>query len=139
VNAATGQQPGGNEKSKKSRVLHTLNGVLKGRVEVVDNLGEDIGRTLISVLVEQEKLQAPFSDREVLNRSLFGAVMRESLALRRFGGLANVHEALCRARCALGNSPGGQGREGKDTYTTCCSVTTLTLRCRSLGPAAGST
>lgn len=54
--------------------MHTLHRVLKCRMQVVDNLGKNVGGTLIAVLVDQEQLQAPFSDGEALDRSFFGAV-----------------------------------------------------------------
>lgn len=56
---------GGKEEGK-----HTLDGVRKGWVQVVDDLGEDIGRALSAVLVNQEDLQAPFSHREAFDGRL---------------------------------------------------------------------
>lgn len=87
----------------------TLNGILKRRVQVVDDLGEDVGRSLVAILVQDMQPQAPFSNGELIHGRLVGAGGRQySLPAR-----------------------GRQRREA--AYTMCWSVTTLTFRC---GPSA---
>lgn len=84
----------------------TLNGILKRRVQVVDDLGEDVGRSLVAILVQDMQPQAPFSNGELIHGRLVGAGGRQySLPAR-----------------------GRQRREA--AYTMCWSVTTLTFRCR---------
>lgn len=50
-----------------TNVEHTLNGVLECGVQVVDNLGENIGWALVAVLIDHENLQAPFPHGELVN------------------------------------------------------------------------
>lgn len=49
-------------------VLLTLRGVLESRMQVVDDLGEDIGRLLVASLVKDEEADAPFSHGKLRNR-----------------------------------------------------------------------
>ena len=58
----------------------TLIGVLECRVEMVDDLCEDIGRPLIALLVQQVKSQAPFAHGKVRHGRWFVAISPVSLS-----------------------------------------------------------
>lgn len=59
-----------------------MNGVLKGRVQVVDDLCEDFARMLVAVLIEQVQTDAPFPHGKLGNRRGLITARRKKRELR---------------------------------------------------------
>lgn len=61
----------------------TLSGILECRMQVVDNLGEDVARPLIAILIYQEEPYAPLPHRKLLHgRRLVAAASGQKGAIR---------------------------------------------------------
>ncbi len=107
----------------------TLNRVLERRMQVVDNFCEDICRSLIAILIQQEDAHAPSSHREILHRR--GLV---SIFLCQYGVPMNNRSIMVGSvdgDTLLVNVPTTSSSENDwcNTHMTCCSTTTLTFLC----------
>lgn len=66
------------------KIRLTLGGILECGMQVVDNLGEDVGRSLITILVYHKEPNAPLPHRKLLHgRRLVAAASGQKGAIRR--------------------------------------------------------
>lgn len=93
----------------------TLCGLFERRVQVIDYLGEDVGRPLVAILVQNVQPQAPFPHGKLGHG-------------RGFIATEDAQHSIPPSFRLVGGGGGGAA------YMTCWSVTTLIVRCRSLAP-----
>lgn len=98
----------------------TLNRVGKGGVEVEDDLCKTVCLVVFTLLVYDEDLNVPFPE----GKALRGRRLVLTIAVCQFweSGVCRYGKLACVRVFVL-------------TYTMCCSVTSLTVRCVSRGPA----